>query len=102
MCRIPIIFNDIEKKLDYNTNNYEFLKCYHAKLLPYLVEIFDVNKESIDIFFWEMILLIWGNIGECHLNRGEKWLVKLKESFEYRNYLKKLNGEKKDLDFCYK
>ena len=51
LCRIPIIFNDIEKKLDYNTNNYEFLKCYHAKLLPYLVEIFDVIKESIDCFF---------------------------------------------------
>ena len=40
-CRIPKIFENFEKKLDYNMD---------YKLVPYLVEIFDMDKNAIECF----------------------------------------------------
>ena len=48
---IPIIFENFRKKLDYNMENPIFLKAYHAKLVPYLVEISDMNKSAIKCFW---------------------------------------------------
>ena len=50
LCRIPMIFPDFEKKLYYSENSFKFLKCYHGRLLPYLIKIFSLNKESIDCY----------------------------------------------------
>ena len=50
LCRIPTISTDFKKKLDYITDNAVFLKAYHEKLVPYLVEIFDTDNLAIDFF----------------------------------------------------
>ena len=70
LCCIPIIFNDFEKILDYNANNYVFLKTYHAHLFPYLIEIFDVNKGAIDCFFKDNFVYL-----ERDWSSGQKWSV---------------------------
>ena len=84
LCRIPTIFENFEKKLDYNMENPVFLKAYHAKLVPYLVQILDMDKSAIECF-----------LNDEHAYSGRdwnteiKWSVGLKESIEYTKYLKK-------------
>ena len=39
---ILLIFNDFDKKIDFNQHNPLFLKSYHSKLFQYLIEIFYV------------------------------------------------------------
>ena len=91
-----MILNDFEKKLDYNQNNLLFLKSYYSKLLLYLKGIFTVKKNSIQIFLNDE----FEYSGRDWYNR-ETWSVKLKDSIEYSNYLKQINGEKKYLNFMY-
>ena len=43
-------FEDFEKKLYYNMDNFVLLKAYHAKLVPYLVKIFDTDETAIECF----------------------------------------------------
>ena len=91
-----MILNDFEKKLDYNQNNLLFLKSYYSKLLLYLKGIFTVKKNSIQFFLNDE----FEYSGRDWYNR-ETWSVKLKDSIEYSNYLKQINGEKKYLNFMY-
>lgn len=61
-----------------------------------MIEIFDENKEAVDCSFKDDFVF-WGR----DWNSEEKWSVTLKESIQYTNYLKRINGEKKYLDCCY-
>ena len=81
---IPTMFENFEKKLDYNMENTIFSKAYHTKLIPYFVEIFDMDKSAIKRFLNDE-----HTYSGQDWNRGTKWSVGLKESIEYTKYLKK-------------
>ena len=53
ICKVPIIFNNFEKDLDFNEFNEEFLCLYHLKLLPNLIEIFSLKKSSLECFLFQ-------------------------------------------------
>ena len=60
------------------------------------MECFTIDKQLIDCFLSDEF---------CYSGRdwssGQRWSITLKESKEYLEKLKKLNGEKKYLDFKY-
>ena len=86
----------LKKKLDLNWKNYLFLKSYHQKLLPYLIECYEIDPRSINYFSFDDF---------CYLGRdwltGQKWLITLKEHIGYNEYLKELNDEKIYYSFFY-
>ena len=61
-----------------------FLKAYHAKLVPYLVQILDMDKSAIECFLNDEHAY-----SDRDWNTEIKWSVGLKESIEYTKYLKK-------------
>ena len=48
--RIPTICSDVEKMLDYNTDNAVFLKAYQTKLVPYLLKYLILINKLLTVF----------------------------------------------------
>ena len=50
MCRIPNIFDEIEKNIYDDVLGYNFLEKYHQQLYPLLLQIFVQKKDCICCF----------------------------------------------------
>ena len=83
LCRVPVEFYNFEEMLDRNQYNEKFLKKYLVDLMPYLLECYEVDKNSIQYFvFGEFEYSLRDNYGR------EKISVPLSEQIKYRNFLK--------------
>ena len=51
--------------------------------------IFTMKKTAVECFLNHEF-----EFSSCDWYTGEKWSVKLEDSIEYSNYLKRINGEK--------
>ena len=59
------------------------------------MEIFTVKKATVKGFLNDEF-----EYSDCDWYTGEKWLVKLKDSIKYSNYLKRINRKKNVLILC--
>ena len=50
LCKIPAIFEEFEKDFDIFQYGFYYLKNYHAQLVPFLIQIFDVDKTAYECF----------------------------------------------------
>lgn len=76
------VYVDFEKELcSEKMDDFDFLKNYHAKLVPYLIQAFDIFKTTI----------------ECFL-RGKYLFVNLREYINYCRTLKKIISTGKKFD----
>ena len=95
LCRIPVTFQDFEKKRGCSMKNFAFFKAYHAKLVPYLVEIFNTDETTTERFLNNN-----HPYSDRDWNTREKCWLGVKKSIEYIKYLKEINGENNILILC--
>ena len=89
LCQISFLSSGCEKELDMNINNYQFLKSYHEKLVPYLFQCFNIDPRLIQCFMFDAFVYSGRD-----WSTSQKWLLSLKEHIACNNYLKELNGKK--------
>ena len=49
-CQIPEIFSEFEKDLDIFQFDFNYLKKYHSRLVPFLIEIFKADESACECF----------------------------------------------------
>ena len=87
--RIPFIFCDSENWLDTISNNHLFIKSYHQKLVPYLLECYDVDPTSIECVMFDHSFYLGRDY-----STNERLLVMLKEHIAYKIF-KRIQQRKK-------
>ena len=81
---MQIYLANFEELLDKNEFDENFQKDYLNLLLPYLIEFFNVDKQSIELFLFGEY-----KYTDREWNFGQKWSVPLSEQIEYRTEIKK-------------